>query len=433
MASVARATYKLQVAWSAYNLGAFSFDFSTFDGTDTLGVSPLDQSFGGPYDDVSQWFRGGTWKRGSDDNLKTLLPGAATFELRDPDNRFNPNNPSSPLYGQIESRLHPCQLTGTLAGVTYPLFYGWVRGDQAKPGNRRSFATLTCVDLFYWTDRVYPVIASTGQTTTGTAIGLILDAVGWTDPRLRDLDVGDVIPDFSADGTVTATKLIEGLLLAERGMFFHAATGKATYRSRLRAFQGAATGTIVTTSLPLLLSGPSTVIAFGPAASVGTITDRMSDIEPNVDFDLLQNRVTVTRTQTGYSAVKVDQGSANRIGYSDLQAINTPYLLDDSQADDLASWILSQVASPKPPIYDLTIDNREAGLLTQALAREITDRVTIVESAADTSGDFVLQQLAHTIDENGGHTAVYVAQRPATAIPILFDTSTFDSPAVFVY
>lgn len=406
MAAVARASYNLKVAWSAYNIGILTFDESTFDSADTFGVSPFDVSFGGPYDDVSALFAGGTWTRGSDDNMKRLLAGSATFLLRDPSDRFNPANDSSPLYGQIESRLHPCQLTGTYAGTTYPLFYGWVRGDQAQPGNRRSYATLTCVDLFYWLDRANPVIASTGTTTTGAAIGLVLDAVGWVDPMLRDLDTGDTIPDFSADGTVSATSLIEGLLNAERGLFFHAGSGVATYRSRLTR----------------LLS-----------TSVATIADNMADLAPAVDFDLDQNRVTIIRTQNSYTAVQVNQASANRIGYADLSPITTPYLNDDAQADGLAASILAEVSSPKPPLRNLTIDNREAALLTQILAREITDRVTVSEAAAGSSGDFVLQQLAHTLDADGNHSATYAASRPLRGTPILFDTSTFDGTDTFVY
>lgn len=406
MTAVARATYNLKVAWSAYNLGLFTFDVSEFDGADTLGVSPFDVAFGGPYDDVSALFAGGTWTRGSDDNLQRILAGSATFSLRDPGGRFNPANPSSPLFGQIESRLHPCQLTGTYAGVTYPLFYGWVRGDQSQPGNRRSYATLTCVDLFYWLDRAMPVIASTGTTTTGAAIGAVLDAIGWIDPALRHLDTGDTIPDFSADGTVTATDLISGLLQAERGVFFHAGTGKATYRDRTAVFA---------------------------TSSVATIADLMSSIVPAVDFDLVQNRVTVTRTQDSYTAVAVDQDSANRFGFSDLTPISTPYLANDAQADALAAFILSQVSSPNPPLYALTIDNREAALLTQILAREINDHVTVTESTDGSGGDYILQQLQHTLDETANHTATYAATRATSLDPILFDTATFDGAAVFEY
>lgn len=406
MTAVARATYNLKVAWSAYNLGLFTFDVSEFDSTDTLGVSPFDVAFGGPYDDVSALLAGGSWTRGSDDNMNRILAGSAAFQLRDPGGRFNPANPSSPLYGQIESRLHPCQLTATYAGTTYPLFYGWVRGDQSQPGNRRSYAALTCVDLFYWLDRAMPVIASTGTTTTGAAIGLILDAVGWIDPMLRDLDTGDTIPDFSADGSASATDLISGLLQAERGTFFHAGTGKATYRDRLAAFA---------------------------TSSVATIADLMSSIIPAVDFDLIQNRVTVTRSQNSYSAVAVDTDSANRFGFSDLPEITTPYLSTDAQADDLASFILSQVSRPKPPLYALTIDNRESALLTQILAREINDHVTVTESADGSGGDYILQQLQHTLDENANHSATYAATRASSLDPILFDTATFDGAAVFEY
>ena len=77
-----------------------------------------------------------------------------------------------------------------------------------------------------------PIIAATGPTTTGAAIGIILDSVGWTEPGMRSLDVGDAIPDFSADGTKTALELIEELLVAERGILFVNGSGVVVYRSR---------------------------------------------------------------------------------------------------------------------------------------------------------------------------------------------------------
>src|SRR4051794_28446558 len=94
MASIARAVHRLQVGWGAYSAGLLSFDFSRFDaGGDVFGLSPLDSTFGGtPFDDVSARYVRGSAKRGRDDNVATMLAGSATFDLRDPDGIFNPEN-----------------------------------------------------------------------------------------------------------------------------------------------------------------------------------------------------------------------------------------------------------------------------------------------------------------------------------------------------
>lgn len=414
MATVARDTINGWVSWGAWNVGLLSFDHSLFGGADVFGVSPLDATFGGPYDDISSKLERIVIKRGRNDNLTTMLQGEADVDFRDPTGIFNVDNAASPLYGQLEDRLHPIKLQSTFAGV-FPRFYGWGDKFTWEPQGRRGIVRLHCVDLFYWLQRATPVIASTGPTTTGAAIGLILDAIGATDAAMRDLDVGDTIPDFSANGvgaiaTGNGLELIAGLLEAERGAFFVAGTGKATYRSRLSRLT---------------------------KTSSATITDRMYAGSPGVDFNQSQTRVTVTRTQTGYKAVAVvDAATIGKRGYVDAPEISTPYLLSDSQADGLAAWVLSQVKQPRPPMYDLTIDNREAALLTQILTRELIDRITVNATRGGTVGDFHIDSITETIDFSGNksdHSVQWLLSRASAVKPILFDAYLFDSADQFVY
>jgi hypothetical protein len=409
--AVARAVTNGWVSWGAYNVGLLSFDHSLFDGTDVFGVSPLDATFTGTYDDVSKMLDQIRVTRGRSNNLDVVLAGTANVDLRDPSGNFNPDNPSGPLYGQLEDRLHPIKLVDTFAGTTYGLFYGWVRRFHWEPQGRRGITRLECVDLFYWLERANPVIASTGPTTTGAAIGKILDSVGATDAGMRDLDTGDTIPDFSANGTNTALELIQGLLDAERGVFFIAGTGKATYRSRLSRLT---------------------------KVSATTITDKMSNAEPGVDWDQTYTRVTVQRVDAAgtllYTTTSTDAATVAKVGYNDLPTIQTTYLNSNAQADTLAAWILSQNLSPKPPLRDFTIDNREAAQLTQLLARELVDRITVNAARGGTSGDFHIDSISLAIDgTTGGHTMAWLLSKASTMNPIVFDTSTFDNGFQFVY
>lgn len=445
MARVARAVYQLQVAWNAYSAGLLSFDNSTFGGTDVFGVTPLDVSFGGTYDDVSTRLRRATWGRGRDDNLATMLAGDAMFELRDPGwtdgggwhpGLYNPNNPASPLYGQLEDRLHPVRWTAQLAGTTYGLFAGWGRRFAWEPQGRRGILQLECVDLFYWLERARPVISSagsltaavygvgvygdsaygsaTGVWTTGSAIAAILDAVGLTDPAMRDLDAGDVIPDFYADGSLNGLELIEKLLEAERGVFFVSGTGKATYRSRLSRLT---------------------------KTSAWTLADRMIGAAPALDFDQAKTRVTVRRVNglgdVTYTAIAVSSAPfVGKIGVSDLPTIDTYYLSSNAQADALAAWVLAQVQTPRAPLYDFTIDNRESDLLAQILSRELIDKITATEVSGGTSGAYHIDRMNHTYEggpDDGRHSVDWLLSKASTLIPIIFSTTTFDSGAVFIY
>lgn len=404
--TVARASFNCYVGWSAYNIGLLTFDSSRFDGTDVFAVSPIDSTFSGPYDDLSAIFDGYTVTRGRTTNLDQIAAGTCNIDVRDPNGLFNPENPGSPLYGQLEDRLHPVKLTATRDGATTTRFYGWVSRFHWEPQGRRGVTRLECVDLFYWLARTKPTIAPTGVTTTGTAIGLILDAVGATDPAARNLDTGDSIPDFTADGTTTGLELIQGLLEAERGMFFVAGSGIATYRAR--------SARILTTS------------AF-------TFVDRMQTPSPGVDWDQVYDRVTVTRNQTGHTAVATDTATIAKSAINDLD-IQTDYLTTDSQADALAEWVLLQNKDPKPPMRSFAIDSRDADLLEQQLARELVDRITVQAARGGTDNDFNIEQITETLDPaNGRLTSQYLLSRVSPIKTAQFDLATFDADYQFVY
>lgn len=408
MASVARASYRGFVSWAAYNLGLFTVGFSLLSGPDVLGVSAADQTFTGLYDEISSRLIRATIGRGRSNNLDTMLAGQATIDVRDADGRFNPSNPTSPLYGQLDDRLHPIMLQSIRGGVTRGLFYGWIRRFSWEPRGRKGVTQFECVDLFYRLEAIKPVIASTGPTTTGGAIGKILDATGLVDPAGRNLDVGDAILDFSADGTKSALQLISELLEAERGVFFIAGDGRATYRSRLTR---------------------QTI------ASSATIANVMRAIGPGADFDQAKTIVKVSRTQNGYAAqATADSLILGRLGRAELPAISTPYVSSNGQADSLAAWLLSQVQSARPLLYDLQIDNREAALLDQILQRELGDRITVSELEGGTTGDFLIDNLTHELDfQRGRHSARYVLSKASTATPFRIGTSTIGGSNVFVY
>ncbi len=410
---VALASYRCRVAWDTYQLGLLSFDYSLFDGTDVFAPHPFAATFLGTYDDLSDMLREAAVEIGRDNNLETLLASTARVTLRDPTGILSAENADGPLYddGELTERLHPIRLEGVFGETTFPIFSGWVRGVDWQPSGRKGYAELDCVDLFYWLNRTDPVISATGPTTTGAAIGLILDAIGWTDSSLRDLDTGDSIPDFLADGSKSALTLIEELLEAERGTFYIAADGTATYRDRHWRQK---------------------------MDSVALIEDEMSFVSPGVDYDAPITRVRVTRTQTAYTAeataVESDQ---QRLGWNDLPEISTPYLLADAAADSLADWLIWVLSRPRPPMHELQIDNRSAYFMYQMLARSFGERITVQSAQTGITEDFHIEAIRHSIGGRPRHTCSYLVSR---VIPkaIQFDVSEFvagDATAgdVFVY
>jgi hypothetical protein len=259
--------------------------------------------------------------------------------------------------------------------TTYGLFRGFVRSIEHDPARDARSTTIHAVDLFLWLSRAQPTISSTGETTTGAAIGRILDAVGFDDRTLRDLATGDTIPDFSADGTKTALSLIEELLEAERGAFFVTADGVAHYESRHAR------------SLRI--------------TSSGEIADSMGGLMPSTDIDRVRNRATVLRTG-GVEQTASDSDSAATYGWADLGRIETPYLQTDSQAASLAAYLVGQRRDPRPPVRAVELVNRDAAILAHMLGRELQDRVTVIETnVSGTSGDYHIEQISHEIEQGG--------------------------------
>ena len=399
----ALASYRCRAAWDTYQAGLLTFGYSTFDGLDVFAPSPFAATFLGAHDDLSAMFASAEVTIGRDSNLTFLPASTAQITLRDPTGLLNAESTAGPLYSALlADRMHPI----TLEGDGFPIFSGWIRGITWEPTKRKGYAILDCVDLTYFLSKAYPIIAATGPTTTGAAIGLILDAIDWTDTGFRDLDVGDSIPDFSADGSQTALSLIEGLLDAERGTFYIAPDGVATYRDR---------------------HWRQTL------DSVALIEDEMSFVAPGVDFDAAITRARVERLQSGYIAEAVAPANDQRkLGWNDLPPIETPYLLADAGADSLADWLVWVLGQPRPPMHELALDNRTAYQLYQMLARAFGERITVTSAQTGQSGDYHIEQIHHAIGGTPRHVCNWLVSR---VIPkaIQFGVSTFDGTDVFVY
>ena len=357
--------YDFRVGWDAKATGAFTFGESTLGGGDGLG-SQLFTDFSGVHDDITEFVRGFRVNRGRDDRLAGTPMGECTLRLVDLDGRFNPRNESSPLSGQLLP-MRPLRVRATHSGVTYGVFRGFIRTIEHDPVEK--VTTIQAGDLFLWLSRVFPTIAST-ETTTGGAIGLLLDAVGFTEVALRSVDVsaGDPVT-FSADGSSSALALIEELLLVERGLFFADGDGVATYLTRYD------------------LQGNTT--------SVATISAPLTAV-PSVEVERIRNRASVS-VEGGPVQVASDPDSAATYGWSDVQPITSVYLVDDAQAASLASYLVTLYRDATGNVRSLRLVNGDNFSTTQMLARRLQDRVTVLDPVVG-STDHVIEGVALELD-----------------------------------
>lgn len=171
--------------------------------------------------------------------------GQGLVVLDNRDKMLTPRNTASPLFGKIKPA-RPVRVRRTVTGSgtpnTYVLFYGHSNDQPLRPTDEKSvrmglldyladFRGLTISTALYQGER------------TGTLIGRVLDAVGWTGGR--DLDAGaTVVPYWWEEGTDALTAL-DRLLRAEGppALLTQGTAGEIVFRDRHHRMFDAASAT----------------------------------------------------------------------------------------------------------------------------------------------------------------------------------------------
>ena len=119
-----------------------AFDSNPFDATQS-------------YTDISTYVRKISTKRGRTNELGQFTNGTATLTLSNADNRFNPNNTSSPYYDSANSitKIQPyknVKITAIYDSTEYPIFYGFLNTIPVKYPALGADSTVdfNCVDAF---------------------------------------------------------------------------------------------------------------------------------------------------------------------------------------------------------------------------------------------------------------------------------------------
>ena len=227
------------------------------------------------------------------------------------------------------------------------------------------------------------------NTTTGGFIADILDAIGYTEAPLRELDEGDSITVAAPDGTQNGLQQIEALLEAERGVFYMSAGGVATYEDR-------------------------SAIARRRVAQA-TITDGAVRSEPGFEIDRLINRQTVQRQDAldgdGIPQVATNAESLRTFGLNDGGTITTAFLETDLQAAGLARYLVNLKGKLREP---LTVEVTGPAAYA-VLGLDLQDRVTVQDDEAGTTGDYHIQRIEHNVTEFGLYHSIVFTLTPRGA------------------
>ena len=332
-------------------------------GTNVLGDSA------GVIVDVSNQVNNVQIDRGRNAQADQFQTGNLSLRIVDQNGDFNPQNVSGPYYNLLVP-MRKVQITATYAGVTYPLFSGFITSyTTTTPLNADevAYTTIAAVDAFRLAQnaQIATVPGATAGDLSGTRINQILDAIEWPD-SMRDVDAG--LTTLQADpGTArTSLQAMQTVEISEYGALYVDASGSFVFQDR----------TVTVSSIngtPTVFNDNGTDIGYANAVW-------------RLDDTLVYNSASITRTG-GTAQVATNSASVEKYF---IHSYNQQNLLMQTDTDAL-NYARAYVASRAETTIrcdaielDLYTDNYNSGIIA-ALELDYFDPVTITTNQPGTS------------------------------------------------
>ena len=339
--------------------------------------------------------------RGRDDTLSQLQPGTASLTVVNNDGRFSPAYTLGAYYPNV-ALMRAVRISGspgfldrlTFAQValltfdqlaTYRtsggLYYGYIQQVTPQPEAAGIMtATIDLTDGFTWLD-----LASAAPTytsgTISTHVTTALTAASWP-TAYTNLAAGVLTftPTFS-DSTILS-QLQTMVNDNEGGIIFMDGAGSVVTQDQHTRF-----------AAPYLTS----------AATV-TDTGEITALQQERPIREVANDVRVTYSSG--TVTKTDTTSSTAYGPRRLNL--TAAFLTGTDADDWATWLLSQRKDPKDRLSVTFVANKSTALVLHAMTRDLADRVTWTETVGKTgtSGEYHIERIEHQITAGGRYHVV---------------------------
>lgn len=285
-------------------------------------------------------------RRGRNLIRDTYESGTATVRIYDPQGNFNPQNVSSPYYGQL-TPLRKLRISATYSGQTYYLFSGYTTDyvysyDQ---GENVSYVDINASDAF----RLFNLAALTtitGQAAgqdTGTRIDKILDTVDFP-TTMRTVAIGDSLTQADAGTSRTSLSAIKNCEFSEQGAFYVSPEGNTIFKNRSE----------------VISSAGNTPIEFNQTTGIP-----YKNVNFAFDDKLIVNQANITRlggaTQVFIDADSVAAYFPHSITSSDL-VIQT-----DAAAADIAAIYVATRSDTTIRIDSMTVDLLDSNVPTNTI------------------------------------------------------------------
>lgn len=219
-------------------------------------------------------------------SLSPMAAGRAGLELDNTTKDYSPDNQDSPLYGKpVQAR--PIEVRATLdAEHDYVLFRGFTDEYTLNPSREQRSVSLTALDAVGLLQGAKATTELYSGVRTGTAIGYVLDAIGWP-ADARDLDAGATIVRWWWAEDQDAFEAIQQLVQSEGpgAIVFVDVDGNIVFRDRHHRLFETASLTAQTTFLDDSADGEPAFSDFsyehGWRDVVNSISVKVDEIDPS--------------------------------------------------------------------------------------------------------------------------------------------------------
>ena len=185
--------------------------------------------------DVSDQVDGITTTRGRNAQADLFQTGTLTLRIVDQNGDFNPQNAAGPYYGLL-TPLRKVQITGTYAGIEYPMFSGFITSyttTTPKMATDVVYTTITAVDAFrlFTNSQISTVTLAAAGDNAGERVNAILDEISWP-PSMREILYGTTIMQADPGTARTALAAMQTATTSEYGAIYVDARGSVTLKDR---------------------------------------------------------------------------------------------------------------------------------------------------------------------------------------------------------
>ena len=333
------------------------------------------------YTDINPYVLSINISRGRVRELSEFTTGTAIVVLDNQDGRFDPNNSSSPYNPNIKpGKLLRIKITDPTTSVNEPIFEGNIsQWDVTYSWPNMSRCTIRAHDALKPLSQ-NSVSLTTSAAETGTVIREILQDADWTNYELNTGNSTLAALAFDNENALKALQLAtnsEGIT----AKIYADKENQILFKNRQAIYTDSNSNTSQAT--------------FGSSSNLS-----FEKIDIDYDDELVRNKVSINRTG-GTAQTATD--STSIAAYNEKSYVRSNLMItSDAESLSYAQSVLSEFKDPAVRCKSMTFSPlKHTDMITQSLARDITDRITVEFNPPGGGSSFskqlIIGGISHTI------------------------------------